>query len=288
MDKNQLPSGSSNPLMKHFRQPAIYYRLPSGGRFWNDDSLSLSATGELAVLPMTTRDEITLKTPDALMNGQGVVDVIQSCVPSITNAWDTPSVDLDATLIAIRIASYGQQMDYDANCPSCNEENSYAIDLSRALEGIQMPDYDTPVVVSGLKIKLKPQKYFDRNNVSMLNFEEQQLLKVLSQASEMNPNDLKTQFDAHLQRLVDINIGLLTTSTEYIELEDGTRVSDVDYLIEFYSNTDTRVIKAVQTRLAAIAEQADIPPQDVTCSNCGAKFGIGINFEYSSFFALGS
>ena len=31
-------------------------------------------------------DEITFKTPDALLNGQATVDVIQSCIPNIKDA----------------------------------------------------------------------------------------------------------------------------------------------------------------------------------------------------------
>ena len=90
---------SNNPLQKHFRQPAVYLRLPAGGRFWDSKALEMPESMEIPIYPMTIKDEITIKTPDALMNGQGVVDVIHSCCPSIKNAWATPSVDLDAIFI---------------------------------------------------------------------------------------------------------------------------------------------------------------------------------------------
>ena len=102
---------SANPLAKHFRQPAIYMKLPSQGRFWPSEALNLPATGAIPVYPMTAKDEIVLRTPDALMNGQGIIDVIQSCCPNIVDAWRMPSIDVDAVLVAIRIASYGNQMD---------------------------------------------------------------------------------------------------------------------------------------------------------------------------------
>ena len=102
-----------NPLLAHFRQPAIYFQLPSKGQFWQS-GLNMSPTEDLPVYPMTARDEITLRTPDALLNGQGVVDVIQSCCPNITDAWQMPSIDVDATLIALRIASYGNEMSFDS------------------------------------------------------------------------------------------------------------------------------------------------------------------------------
>ena len=120
----------SNPLAKHFRQPAIYIKLPSNGKFWPDNTLDLPLTGEIPVMPMTTKDEILLRTPDALMNGSGVVEVMQSCVPNIKNAWVAPSIDIDTIFIAMRIASYGHSMDMETICPKCQEKNLYGIDLT--------------------------------------------------------------------------------------------------------------------------------------------------------------
>ena len=58
---------ASNPLSKFFRQPAIYFALPSGGAWWPNNALERTETGEVAVYPMTTRDEIMMRTPDALI-----------------------------------------------------------------------------------------------------------------------------------------------------------------------------------------------------------------------------
>ena len=95
---------SINPLASIMRQPKIYISLPSKGQYWPPDSLKVSDNQEYPVYSMTAKDELLLKTPDALLNGQAVVDVLESCVPNIVNAWDCPQIDLDALLIAIRIA----------------------------------------------------------------------------------------------------------------------------------------------------------------------------------------
>ena len=93
---------ATNPLNKYFRQASVFITLPSAGQYWPEGTLVMPETGQLPVYPMTTRDEITLKTPDALMNGTGMVEVIQSCCPNIKNAWEMPSVDVDTVLIAVR------------------------------------------------------------------------------------------------------------------------------------------------------------------------------------------
>ena len=61
---------SANPLKQYFRQPAIYLRLPTGGKYWPPGSIELTHNGEFSVYPMTAIDEITYRTPDALFNGQ--------------------------------------------------------------------------------------------------------------------------------------------------------------------------------------------------------------------------
>ena len=168
----------SNPLAKHFRRPAIYFKLPSGGRYWGENCLDIPANGEIPVYPMTTADEITLKTPDALLNGSAIVSVIQSCCPNIKDAWLMPSIDVDAALIAVRIASYGSTMEVSSVCPSCNEEHEYDIDLSQLTSQVKCPNYSTPVDYDGLKIKLKPQKYVDITKTNMVRFEEEKIAQV--------------------------------------------------------------------------------------------------------------
>jgi hypothetical protein len=127
---------NNNPLSSHFRQPAIYLKLPSGGKFYPQDTLDMSLTGEIPIFPMTIKDEILLKTPDALMNGEGMRDMIASCCPNIKDPWSIPLIDLDTILIAIRLASYGSGMDMNSECPHCKESNEHTVDLRVVLDNL--------------------------------------------------------------------------------------------------------------------------------------------------------
>ena len=277
----------NNPLARHFRQPALYLKLPSKGAHWPEGSIDLPLNNEIAVLPMSTKDEITLKTPDALLNGQGVVNVIESCCPSIKNAWLMPSIDVDAAIIAIRIASYGNEMDFAATCPSCKEQSDYAIDLTVVLSNINAPVYTQKIAVDDLKIKIKPQAYFNVNKSNTIAFEEQQILKALSQLND-NPEEVKKIFDQQLTKIIELNIALLTGSTAYIELSDGTIVSDENYITEFYNNCNSSVIKKVRTKLIELSTEAGITPIPVNCHSCEHEFNVAIEFDFASFFAVGS
>mgnify|MGYP003316542999 CR=1 FL=1 len=132
--KKTLKESGSNPLQKHFRQPKIYIKLPSGGLYYPEDSVTIPESGELPVMAMTAKDELALKTPDALLSGQATVDLIHSCMPNIKNAWVMPSLDIDACLIAIRIASNGEHMTISATAPNTKEPVDYTIDLRQVLD----------------------------------------------------------------------------------------------------------------------------------------------------------
>lgn len=284
--ENQVEVKKSNPLAGYFRHPAIYLRLPSQGRFWPDNSLNLPANSEIPVYPMTTKDEIMLKTPDALLNGSGVVNVIQSCCPNIVDAWVTPSVDVDAILIAIRIATYGHAMEFNTNCPHCKEENSHALDLRIALESISCPDYSNKIVFNDIKIKLKPQPYFTANKSSMISFEEQKIIETLNNAEV--PDEVKAvEITKSMQRLTDISIDTVTDSTDYIEMSDGTIVTSRDHLREFYSNVENKLVKQIQATLAEINDKSQLKPRVVACSSCEKEYQVPILFDYSNFFGSG-
>lgn len=275
-----------NPLSKHFRQPAIYIKLPSGGKYWKDGSLELPLSGELPVYPMVTADEIVLKTPDALMNGSSVVSVIQSCIPNIKNAWDAPSIDMDALLIAIRIASYGHTMDVTADCPKCEETSSYGIDLRIALESIHEPDYQQPLEIKGVKIKLRPQPYEESNKADTYAFEEQQLINSLTDANL----DIKAKseyIETQMRKMISVTNELLTKSTESITTADGIVVTEPEFISEFYEKAETEIVKSLNKKVAEIAKAAAIKPYNVQCEHCQHQFEMTVNFDYSSFFATG-
>ena len=58
-----------NPLLKYFRKPrTVYVRLPTKGVTLTPE-IEQTIIDEMGVLPMTAIDEISLRNPDALLNG---------------------------------------------------------------------------------------------------------------------------------------------------------------------------------------------------------------------------
>jgi hypothetical protein len=280
---------NSNPLIKYFRQPAIYLKLPSEGRYWPEGSLDLPLNNEIPVFPLTTKDEIILRTPDALLNGSGVVEVIQSCCPNIKDAWQTPSIDVDAILIAIRIASFGEKMDSETKCPHCGETNEHEVQLLGMLSNIVCPTYNKIAVTSlpELHIKLKPQAFFGANKESSIDYAEQKIRQALEQP-DVDSAVRNAEIAKSIERLIEISIDTIVNSTEYIELPGGEIVSNRDHILDFYQNADRAVINELQSVLAKINQEGGLDPIVVPCGSCKQEYAIPLVFDYSNFFVDGS
>ncbi len=277
---------STNPLSAHFRQPILYVKLPSQGRWYSEGALELPVSGEIPVYAMTARDEITLKTPDALLNGASTVHVIESCCPNIKNAWKLPLVDLDTLLISIRIASYGKEMEFTCVCPHCQSTVEKGLDVSVVLDKIAPADWSKTIKIDNLEIVLKPQSYEDYNKNNMVNFDEQRLLKVV-QDEGLSDADKSAQFDIVFQRLIKSGIDQVSKSIASIRLDDGTQVDRSDFIQEYLNNCDRSVWTKIKERLDKIKEENNYTDLNITCTNeeCGKDFITPFVFEQSNFFA---
>lgn len=275
---------TNNPLAGHFRVPALHLELPSKGEWYTEGSLEMPESQEVEVFPMTAKDDILLQTPDALMNGTATSTVIESCIPSIKDGMSVPSVDLDAILISIRIATYGNEMDISASCPECKETSDYVIDMSTILGKITVPDFSIPIKANGLTLYLKPQTYRTINMRNLERFEEQRTILV-ARNSDMTDEDKLSKFNDIMVKIANITVEQLSDSIKYILTEAGDEVYDVAFIKEFLNNCDKTVYDAIKLKTTEFKKQADdITHMDVTCTHCEHKHGTEISLEYSNFF----
>jgi len=280
-----MEKATTNPLAKHFRQPQLYMRLPSEGRWYPKSAINYPSSGEIPVYAMTARDELIFKTPDALMNGQSTVDVIHSCVPNIKDAWSMPAVDLDAVLIAIRQATYGNEMEFVSVCPNCQTRNEHAADLGVIKDKIVCPDYKKTVVIEGLEIFFKPQSYREFNTSSLENFEQQRIITMV--ADENIDEDTKlAKFHQMFHKLLTITVNAVGNGVSGIRTEDGVLVEDPAQITEFFHNCNRSVFEAVKTHIQSLGEDNPLKKIHVVCENeeCKTKYDTPLVFEQSSFF----
>ena len=280
---------NTNPLNKYFRQPALYVALPSGTDY-PPHVVTPTETGEIGIMPMTAKDEIRFKTPDALMNGQGVVDVIESCVPDIKDAWQIKSYDLDTILVAIRIATYGETMEINFNVPGANESVAHTVNLPAILDEIQKTTVDTAFTLKdGLKITVQPLTYRDMTSTSLQTFQQQKMYSAV-QDSELPDEDKAKRFNDAFKQLTELNSSILLKNMASITMTDGTVITDPAHIKEFVDNANATVIKEIETKLMDLRTQGAVKPLKLKASEeqikkgAPASYEVPVTFDTSNFF----
>lgn len=281
---------NSNPLQKYFRQPKLYIKLPSSGNFYPPGSIEVTPTGEYPVYAMTAKDEIVIKTPDALLNGQSTVEVIQSCMPNIKNAWDVPSLDVDAILIAIRIATYGENLDLEVKLPNTDISKEFTADLRISLGSLLDAVFDSTVKLNDeLSVELRPLNYKQYTENSIKAVEEQKLFSTVNN-SAMSEEEKVKSFTESFKKLTELTVGSVIQSIEKIRTPDSV-VTDRTHIADFINNTDKDFYNKIVSHLETQREQFQLKPFKVQTSKeeqeagAPAEFSAPITLDASNFFA---
>jgi len=284
-----VPVVGPNPLEKYFRQPKIYVSLPSKGTYWPQGSLEIPENGEIPVYAMTAKDEMRFKTPDALMNGQATVDVIQSCLPNIKNAWALPILDLDTILIAMRIATYGEKLDLTTKVPVTGEDKLFSVDMRTLLDKFMNVDYNNVISHNGLNITIRPLTYMQFTKTALKSFEEQRIFQTVNDTS-MSEDEKLVTFNTSFTKLTALTIDTIKASISQIQVDDKI-VIDANQISEFIDKADKDFYTAITTHIDEEKKKFEIEPMRVESSEEEQKQGVPktydvpISFDQSNFFA---
>jgi hypothetical protein len=278
-----------NPLQKYFRQPKIYLRLPSKGQYYPQNALDMPESGELPVYPMTAKDELQMKTPDALLNGEATVSVIKSCVPNIKDPWKMPSIDSDAILIAIRLATYGEKLDINTKVPNTGEERTFEVDLRVLLDQLADFSFEPYIEVNEfMNIEIRPSTYKEFTENTIKTFEEQRIFRLVNDNSIPDEQKLAS-FSQSFRRLTDLTIDVVINSIVCIDTAEG-KVSNKDQIKDFFNNSDKSVFDKMMKHLEKMRDTSRIKPFKVFSNaedieaGAPAEYEIPITFDQSNFF----
>ena len=279
---------TNNPLQKYFRQPKLHVRLPSGGKYYPPGTLDLPESGEVAIYPLTAKDELLLKTPDSLMNGTATADVIKSCVPQIKNPWYMPSLDVDALIIAIRIATYGPEMTLTVKVPNTGDEKDFTVDLNNLVEPLMSAKYDAVIQLDKMKITLRPLMYSEFTKDAIRSFEEQRVYNLLN--DDTVPAEEKMErFRAAFNRLTDLTVETVAKSIAQIEVDDQV-VSEPKHILEFMQNTSKEFYTTILNHISEQRDKFAVKPfianttKEEQEKGAPETFEVPITFDQSNFF----
>jgi hypothetical protein len=257
-----------NPLSKYFRKPTIYVQIPTGGRF--NPEIPKTILDEIPVMPMTAIDEISMQNPDALLNGEALMTVISSCVPSIPDPRNLCSIDADLLFLAIKYATYGKTVTHLHTCTKCEEQAEYNIDINNVLEKFPEIDKVEPIEHGDLKIYITPPRIESMTRLALIDVEQQRILQSIQAVSEddITEMELAKQFAISFRKVSKQNVDLLISSINRIETPDET-VSDEESIMEFMNNIPATIVKEVNDRVKLVTKKPeDLTTFEFTCDAC--------------------
>lgn len=153
MTEEQTP----NPLLERLKMPGETFRLPSRGLFYKSGEIETdSPDGEIHVHPMTTYDEFVFKNVDKLFTGTAVEDVFGRLMPEVKHPTNLLSKDVDFLMMALRVVSYGDELEIQFNHQCGTEEapsnvHSYYVNLRQLMKDTKEID---PTEIKNFKVEL--------------------------------------------------------------------------------------------------------------------------------------
>ena len=278
-----------NPLSAYFRAPKLWTNIPSSGKFYDADVITIPESGEFAIYPMTTKDELVLKNPDALLNGEAVATLIRSCVPEVKQPKKLFSADVDALLIAIRGASGGDLVEVNAECPECKTITNVNISVEESLSSMEQIENEYDIDISnGLRITALPFSYANTIKAGVASFQSTRSMQSISEMS--NDMDRLSAFNESFVKLADLNLELLIDSIKNIYYTDAEgkqiQISDKGIIREFLENTDNGTGKEIEEFINTVNAKGVKNEVAVECENeeCKNSYTAPINFDPVNFF----
>ena len=277
---------------KSYRKIVLYTTLPSNGEYWPQGTINISnPSKEIGIMPMTMLDEMNMRTPDALMNGEAIVAMIKSCCPDISDPWQAPLLDIETILVGIRVATYGPTLTVSTKIPVVNEVHEFSIDLSEAVSNLTQGTFKQEhVLQDGTAIKIRPMTYRTMTQTNIKNYEQARLATNLRSTDATEADKIaeiqkafKQIASMTVQNIVDQIVSIKTPDAEYSMPND---------VYEFVTNVPAPVaqeIKAIVTEQNKIGTMkpvnVQVPPQFV---EKGAPKTVEQNLilDQSNFFVL--
>ena len=274
-------SNNPNPLSGHFRSPKLYVKIPSDGKFYTSDVVDLPDSGELPIFPMTAKDELIMKNPDALLNGEAITQLISSCVPNVKDVKALVSNDVDVLLVAIQGATHGDDIEVTTKCPKCEESVTGIASVEGAIETMAILDEVYTVSTGDLEIEIKPFRYENTIQAGIASFQSSRSLQAIADIPD-DMDKLKV-FNDNFMKMADMNYTLIVDAVHSIKLGEEV-ITDRGHIREFLDNCEAKIGNAIEAQVTEINKIGINKTMQFECEKCEDTFDAPISFDPVNFF----
>lgn len=277
---------NTNPLSSYFRQVKLSTPIPTRGKFYPEGFLKQTMTGELEIYGLNALDELNFKNPDLLVNGQAMINAIKSCVPGVSNPAKLFLPDVNALMVAIRMASSGEDFEIDLTCPECKKNNdedenkskgkkkntivepfTFNLSLRNLLD--TMSFHDDEYVYSmknGPKVYITPFKYDIYNKTNMFEFEFQKIIQYAKDATITEEDKLK-KISKPIEKMTQVHLEMISDSVSKIIVGNST-VDNRKHIDEFIRNIDKSDVENIKKIIEKVNKIGIKSTFKCTCPVC--------------------
>lgn len=260
-------------LAKLERIPGEICRLPSHGMGYDPDMFDDTVTnGDVMVYPVSSYDEIILKTPEKLLSGTAIFEVFSRRIPSIKHPEKLFHKDIDFLMAVLRKVSYGDelQISYNHECKENSKEHNYIVNVNNFLSQTKRIDptsiQNTFTLENGQVVKLGSMLFADMLELTQLR------LKMMNQEIS-NTDGLILQYE---QTACD------ALSRSIISV-DG--VEDKGQIKEWLFNIPVSFREILNSQIESYNSSWGMDTEQfVTCKDCGEKISLKPVVNPVSFF----
>jgi hypothetical protein len=283
---------TENPLKSFKRQPSSYLKLPSLGKWYTEADVETVAGGEIPIYGLSAIDDIMLNTPDAMLNGQALENVIKNCAPTIKNVKNLVIPDLESIFVAIKQASIDKGVhDIDRKCPKCDHANTFGLELANIIDAQTFVEQNDCSFVlqthaGDLEISVKPYVFELRQIYMQKEMEEKVLLRKIDDSNvELDQFEKARIIGESVERLSLITFELVSKSITSIKIiSTGEIITDqeniVDWLTDISKDQATKVMDTV-SNLNKMGINKNIT---MICEECNHSWNDEIDLDPTSFF----
>jgi hypothetical protein len=270
-------------LQDFYRHKEIYIKLPTEGK-WYTSQTNLNDQNEIGIKPMSFKDEMLLNIPDSVYNGESLFEILKSILPDMENPYEILMPDVDVVLLASRINSNEGEMSVDATCTHCKTQEQYNIKIINILNQIKTINPIEIELDNGLIISFKP------NSLRSVTTNQIKITEMSSILSTFNKDDDKEKqhklFSESLEKTAAANLVLIADTIECVLLPSGDKITDLQAILDWISNSDSNTVKKLQNMSNQINQNGLNKNFKFECSNeqCGKEFTSPVEFNPTFFF----
>jgi len=274
----------NNPLKQYFRTFKLYLKVPSGSSYYPASVLEYTDSGEIGVMPMTGKDELALKNPDALLNGEALIEVLTSCVPALKNPKALLTNDIDALITAIRYATYNDTLETSLICPNCRHENTFKLDLQYALDNMSTLDDEYIVnLETGLSVFVKPYTFPELLKGLHAQFEQNKLARAV-ESETLSDQQRSEIFAKAFKEIAITKYELMVNGVlKVVDENNNVNVTDKKFIKEFLQNIDKKSADKIGDLIDEVNQIGIKRTFTAKCEKCEHQWESEIDFNPVNF-----